>query len=42
MPAVVAVLASITGVGTGASCGEQIERDLVDEKNREHDLSDCR
>jgi hypothetical protein len=31
--AVVAVLAGVTGIRTGAGYGKQIERDLVDEKN---------
>src|SRR3982074_2819678 len=33
MPAVVAVLTSVTRVGAGARCGEQIERDFAHEKD---------
>jgi hypothetical protein len=42
MPAIAAVLARVTGIRTGARGGKEIEWDLVDEKNREYDLSDCR
>jgi hypothetical protein len=39
MPAVVAVLAGMTGIRAGAGGRKDIDRNLIDEKNRQHDLS---
>jgi hypothetical protein len=33
MPTVAAVLAGMAGIRAGTGCREQVERDLVDEKN---------
>jgi hypothetical protein len=37
--AVFAILAGMTGVGARAGRFENVERNLIDEKNRQHDLS---
>jgi len=39
MPAILAVLASVAGISASACGGKHIERNLIDEKNGQHDLS---
>jgi hypothetical protein len=40
MPAILAVLTGVTRIGTRTCGGEHIERNLIDEKNGQHDLSE--
>lgn len=42
MPTISAILAGVTRVGPSASGREYVKRDLIDEKNRQHDLSQGR
>jgi hypothetical protein len=42
VPTILTVLAGVTRIGTCARGGKHIERDLIDENKRQHDLSEGR
>jgi len=39
MPAILAVLAGVTRISASAGSRKNIDRNLIDEKNRQHNLS---